>query len=488
MTDRDIKERKRAEQALRESERRMRAIWESAVDGIVTIDEQGIIESLNPAACRIFGYRAEEVIGHNVSMLMPSPDRERHDGYIGNFLRTGHAKIIGIGREVVGQRKDGTLFPMDLAVAEVRLNGHRLFTGTVRDITERKRAEASLRESEQRMRAILETAVEGIVTIDERGAVESVNPAACLIFGYEPYEVIGQNVSMLMPSPDRERHDGYIANYLRTGEARIIGIGREVVGRRKDGTLFPMDLSISEVRLGDWWLFTGMVRDITERRKLEQAVATAAEHERSRIGRELHDGLGQQLGGLLFLMKGLQSDLQSGKAREADVTASQLCDELTIAMTQARNLAHELYAVRAGPDGLVQALENLAERAASAQRGITSAFPGDRSVLVHSPAVASHLYRIAQEAVHNALKHSRATRIDIELARQPVAVALSVRDNGVGLPAQSGTRGLGLRTMEQRARLIGGELAVQVRPEGGVEVTCSVPTTIVDGAGIGEGI
>src|SRR5436309_3170770 len=132
------------ESALREKEQRLRAILEAAVEGIITIDERGIVDSLNPAACRIFGYSPEEIIGRNVSVLMPSPDREKHDGYIANYLRTGHAKIIGIGREVVGQRKDGSLFPMDLAVSEVRLAKQRLFTGFVRDITERKRAEEKL--------------------------------------------------------------------------------------------------------------------------------------------------------------------------------------------------------------------------------------------------------------------------------------------------------------------------------------------------------
>ena len=176
----------RTEDALRESEKRLRAIWDAAVEGIITIDERGSIESLNPAASRIFGYTPEEIIGRNISMLMPSPDREKHDSYIANYLRTGKAKIIGIGREVVGLRKDGTTFPMDLSISEVRLSDRRLFTGIVRDITERKSAEEALRESEQRMRAILETAVEGIITIDERGIIESLNPAACRIFGYEP--------------------------------------------------------------------------------------------------------------------------------------------------------------------------------------------------------------------------------------------------------------------------------------------------------------
>jgi len=466
------------EAALREKEQRLRAILEAAVEGIITIDERGIVDSMNPAACRIFGYAPEEVVGQNVSMLMPSPDRERHDGYIANYLRTGQAKIIGIGREVFGQRKDGTSFPMDLSISEVRLGDRRLFTGIVRDITERKLAEEALRESEQRMRAILETAVEGIITIDQRGIVESINPAGCRIFGYSPEEIIGRNVSVLMPSPDREKHDGYIANYLRTGHAKIIGIGREVVGQRKDGTLFPMDLSIGEVRLGARRLFTGFVRDISERRELEQAVATAGEQERSRIARELHDGLGQQLGGLLFLMNGLHRDLRDANVPQAE-TAGQLGKELGTALTQARTLAHELYSVSPTPEGLFEALENLAERV-STERGIACEFDSEPTVLINNPTVSSHLYRLAQEAVHNALKHSGATRIDIELTRRPDAVDLKVRDNGIGFSPQAGSRGLGLRTMEQRARLIGGRLTVQTRTAGGVEVICSVPNAVVE--------
>lgn len=147
--EKEIAEHKRVTQALRDSEETISAIVNTAVEAIITIDERGLIESVNPAAERMFGYAASEIIGQNVHILMPSPYREEHDGYIANYRRTGQAKIIGIGREVTGRRKDGATFPMDLAVSEVRLASRRIFTGFVRDITERKRAEEKLGELAQ---------------------------------------------------------------------------------------------------------------------------------------------------------------------------------------------------------------------------------------------------------------------------------------------------------------------------------------------------
>lgn len=144
-----------AQQALRLSEARMHAILATAVDAIIVIDERAAVETFNPAAERMFGFAAEEVIGHNVSMLMPQPYRCEHDDYLEHYCRTGQRRIIGIGREVSGQRKDGTSFPADLAVSEAWLGERRVFVGIVRDITERKEAEAALREGNRRLEETL---------------------------------------------------------------------------------------------------------------------------------------------------------------------------------------------------------------------------------------------------------------------------------------------------------------------------------------------
>lgn len=144
-----------AQQALRLSEARALAILATAVDAVVVIDERGTVETFNPAAERIFGFAAAEVVGHNVSMLMPQPYRREHDDYLEHYRRTGERKIIGIGREVSGQHKDGTTFPVDLAVSEAWLGERRVFVGIVRDITERKEAEAALREGNRRLEETL---------------------------------------------------------------------------------------------------------------------------------------------------------------------------------------------------------------------------------------------------------------------------------------------------------------------------------------------
>ena len=182
-------------------------------------------------------------------------------------------------------------------------------THASRSKTQRARAATALRDREERLRAILETAVEGIITIDESGIIESFNTAAEKIFGYKAREVIGRNVSVLMPSPHREQHDSYINSYRHTGHAKIIGIGREVSGRRKDGTIFPMDLSVSEVKLADRRLFTGFVRDITERKQMEKQLLEISDREQRRIGYDLHDGLCQELAGIELMSEVLEQKL-----------------------------------------------------------------------------------------------------------------------------------------------------------------------------------
>jgi two-component system sensor kinase FixL len=247
-----------------------RTLIATAVDGIIVIDATGKVGIYNAACERLFGYPPEAVVGQNVKMLMPEPYHEEHDGYLANYRKTAERRIIGIGREVVGRRQDGSTFPMYLSVGEGTLDAEKIYVGIIHDLTSYQEAESGLREREARLRSILETVPDAVVAIDENGIIESFSTAAARLFGYEAAEVIGQNVKILMPSPYHDEHDGYIARYKATGEKRVIGTGRVVVGRRRDGTTFPMELSVGETWIGRRRFFTGFVRDITEHQGAKQ--------------------------------------------------------------------------------------------------------------------------------------------------------------------------------------------------------------------------
>jgi PAS domain S-box-containing protein len=340
--------------------------------------------------------------------------------------------------------------------------------------TQRKHAASALRDSAERLRAILETAVEGIITIDERGIVESFNLAAERIFGFKAAEVIGKNISVLMPSPHHEQHDSYLANYRHTGHAKIIGIGREVSGRRKDGTIFPMDLSVSEVRLAERRLFTGFIRDITERKRLEKEILEISEREKRRIGHDLHDGLCQHLAGVEMMSQVLEQKLAS-RFEDGAKRAGEIARNVREAISQTRSLARGLSPVTLDSEGIVSALQELALNTGKIF-GVVCRLDCDPPVPVADHAVATHLFRLAQEAVSNAIKHGRAKKISIQLTGDPGRVILKVDDDGTGFPAEIfKSKGMGLRIMQSRVGMMDGTLAIERNPGGGASVICSVP-------------
>ena len=339
---------------------------------------------------------------------------------------------------------------------------------------ERGRAEQALRESRAKAQAIVETTVEGIITIDKRGRIESFNDAAQDIFGYAAHEVIGENVKVLMPSPYREEHDGYIRSYHDTGRRRIIGIGREVTGLRKDGSTFPMELAVSEVDLDDRQIFTGIVRDISERRKLEKEILKVSEQERRRIGQDLHDGLGQMLTGIGLLGQNLTRQLKQDDHPCAD-DADEITSLVKEADQYARDLSRGLTPVDLEPSGLSEALQRLADNAIRLF-DVDCSFKEVETVLVHDSTTATHLYRIAQEAVSNAVRHGDASRILITLAAGESQIRLRVRDNGSGFdPSSVNGPGKGIHIMNYRARIIEGTLDMNSSLGKGTVITCTLP-------------
>jgi PAS domain S-box-containing protein len=403
--------------------------------------------------------------------------------------------------------EDTQLLPLVADRAALAIDHARLFHDAQQEIEERKLAEERLRESEARTRAILTTAADGIITIDERGIIQLFNPAAESIFGYAAEEAIGRSVSMLMPSPDRENHDSHIARYLRTGEKRIIGIGREVMGRRKDGTDFPMELAVSEVRLGERRLFTGIARDLTERHRMEQQLLQAQKMES--IGR-LAGGVAHDFNNLLTAILGYAElaedalspgssehgyvqNIQKAALRAADLTRQLLAfarrqiieprivylnDLMFDVDRMLRRLigedielttlpAPDLWPVKADPSQIGQVIVNLAVNA-------RDAMPLGGKLTIETANVA----------------------LDEEYARQHVEakpgeyVMLAVSDTGVGMTEEVKARifepfyttkehgkgtGLGLATCYGIVKQSGGHIAFYSEPDRGTTFKIYLP-------------
>ncbi len=235
---------------------------------IYLLDAEGRVTIWNKGAERLKGWREEEVVGKDAAIFYP-PDAVaagKPGGDLAVAAREGRLEM-----EDWRVRKDGSEFLADVSITALRTAGGDLrgFAKVVSDITGRRAAEEALRSQESHLRSILSTVPDAMVVIDDQGSIVSFSAAAERLFGYQEAELLGVNVSRLMPSPDRERHDAYIRRFLETGEKRIIGIGRVVFAERRDGSTFPMELSIGEASSDSHPLFTGFIRDLTERQQTE---------------------------------------------------------------------------------------------------------------------------------------------------------------------------------------------------------------------------
>lgn len=261
-----------AQRRTREGQERLQTTLASIGDAVITTDTEGRVTNMNAMAESLTGWTCAEAVGRPLESVFNIVNEETRQP-AGNLAKRalGEGAIVGLANHTVLIRRDGTERPIDDSAAPVR-DAHGDVLGCVlvfRDVTERRRAEQQLADDAARLESIVNHILDGIVTIDESGTVQSLNPAAEKLFGYRAAEVAGQNVKMLMPDAYRLRHDDYLANYLRTGQAKVIGIGREVEGRRQDGSTFPIDLAVSEFWWGKRRYFTGLVRDISERKRAE---------------------------------------------------------------------------------------------------------------------------------------------------------------------------------------------------------------------------
>ncbi|WP_169977280.1 sensor histidine kinase [Tautonia rosea] len=347
------------------------------------------------------------------------------------------------------------------------------------DITYQKEAEFALHESEDRLRTVIESAAEGIVSMNKDGIVDSLNAAAEQLCGYTRSEVIGKKISIWIPSlPEALNEEGL--ERLRSKEpGRVAGRVPLMLLQRKDGSSVPVELSISKV--DDLDLYTVIIRDLSERRAMQEQLLTIAEQEQRRIGQDLHDNVGQELTGLALMVESLVEATE-----EMDSSESKLVERIREGLQRVqegmRNLSRGLIPVEVDAEGLMSALSELATRIGS-NHELTCRFECRETVRVENNQAATQLYRIAQEAVSNAVRHAHPRQIVIRLTYERDQVLLEIWDDGTGLwhPDEQPGEGIGLKIMRSRAELIGAQLQIESREGLGTRVVCTVQGRIVHG-------
>ena len=243
----DLAERAVAEDVLRRSEERVRELLDSAPDAVVIVDGNGQIALVNQRTEDLFGYRREELLGRKIELLLPERFRARHVGHRADYLADPRTRPMGVGLELAGRRKDGTEFPVDISLSAIHTDEGTLATAFVRDLRERQSAEELRRRSEERFAALLDSAPDAVVILDGQGEIVLVNEQTERLFGYHRSELLGRKVELLLPDRFRDRHVGHRAAYMADPRTRPMGVGLELAGRRKDGSEFPVDISLSAI-------------------------------------------------------------------------------------------------------------------------------------------------------------------------------------------------------------------------------------------------
>jgi PAS domain S-box-containing protein len=468
-----------AEQDVRESEARHRALFEVSVYGILTIDERGTIESVNPAGERLFGYSGSEIIGCNISMLMPEPYRGQHDSYIENYLRTGVPKVIGIGREVAGRRKDGSTFPIELAVSEFQLRGRRHFKGIVSDISARKEAARALHKSEELLRTLVEQMPAGIGVMDTEGhwlltnaTMDKYMPIA--IPATLPHRTSRWRAWDDEGNPVTAEH--WPGRRALRGE--IVAPGLAMLYTEDDGR--DVWLRVSSAPLKDETdRITGaiaVVQDITALKRAEQAMLEA-----DRRKDEFLALLSHELRNPLAPIRMAAGMLQ--KIAPPDPPLQQLREVINRQVSHMARLLEDLLDVSRISTGKITLLKERVSLELAIKAAVEAAQPLLASqghvLVVHSTDqpidVHGDLTRLAQvftNLLNNAAKYTdRDGRIEVSVGRDGADVVVRVSDNGIGIRPEQLTRVFDLFTQTDTSL---------ERSRGGLGIGLSIARKIVE--------
>jgi PAS domain S-box-containing protein len=461
----DIEDRKRAEMLSRE-------MIDAIPQQIWTGPPDGTLDYCNERWRSYMGLGLEELQGEGWQSMLHPDDRER-------VLRAWHESVSDgtpYEQEERHRQADGQYRWFLARGMPLRDAGGRIvrWYGTNTDIEDLKRAEEARRQIEEQYRIVVEAATEAVVSIDGNGRILFVNPATTKIFGYESFELIGQPLTMLMPESMREQQRAGLQRYLATGQRRINWQGTELVGLHKNREEFPIEVSFAEVRKEGRSIFTGFIRNITDRKRAEEEVRRLSglllrsqDEERRRIARDLHDSTGQDLVALATTLSQLHASIPSSarKLRKLGSECQALADQC---IRDVRTLSYLLHPPMLDEAGLEDAIRHYAS-GFTERTGIEVELEISRRLGRMKPDAEMALFRVVQECLTNIQRHSGSLQAKIRMDRGPGKISLEISDKGSGISGNlrrwngklSLGLGVGIPSMHERVKLLGGQLNIE---------------------------
>jgi PAS domain S-box-containing protein len=486
-----IRQRQAAGRAVQSLTARVGDLVEAAMDPIITVDDQQRVVLYNAAAERAFRWPRVAVLGQPLDMLLPRRFREVHRAHIENFARTGAtSRRMGSQMVLMARRADGSEFPIEASISQHSEDGRKLYTVILRDISDRIAAETLVARSEARLRGILDSAMDAVITVDSAQRIVLFNAAAETMFACPRAEAVGAPLAWFIPEKFRAAHANHVKRFGESGiTTRRMGGQRVVTGLRRNGEEFPIDAAISQLTEHDAKYYTVILRDVTERAHVEEALRRskeelqelgaaaqlAREQEKSRVARELHDELGQSLTALQMDVAWFKEKIPRGdEALTGKLDKMQAMLDATVAAT--RRIAADLRPLMLDDLGLVPAVEWLVEDF-SQRNGIRCDLTTSDAEIALPQAHASAVFRIIQESLTNVTKHARASRVEVEIAQDNGLVTVEVRDNGAGFAVDAPRKpdSYGLLGLRERAALLGGEASIASAPGKGTQIVIRLP-------------